>query len=83
MQLPVTLLYDYQSVAEIVEYIDGRITAAPDDGAGELEDGDEPLATDGWSRQHAVLPDAPSNLLKTLRCALRASMPDVRAMAKR
>ena len=67
MQLPVTLLYDYQSVAEIVEYIDGRITAVPIDGAAGSEDGGEPLAMSGRSNQQTVLPDAPSNLLKTLR----------------
>ena len=67
MQLPVTLLYDYQSVAEMVDYIDGRITAVTIDGAAGLEDGEEPRAMSGRGNQHTALPDAPSNLLKTLR----------------
>ena len=71
MQLPVTLLYDYQSVSEIVEYIDSRIMAAPSaDGAGD-GDADEAEADSGRRyMQQAARPEAPSKLLKTLRCAL-------------
>lgn len=91
MQLPVTLLYDYQSVAEIVEYINARITASPTDAACEVEDGDEPLVASSRSHQQNAQPEAPSNLLKVLRCESRryycdlicnAGMPLLSSMVK-
>ena len=74
MQLPVTLLYDYQSVAEIVEYIEGRIMAASDGGDDSVDEGEEGLAAESRPHQRDLPAEAPSNLLKTLRFALSLSV---------
>ena len=68
MQLPVTLLYDYQSVAEIVVYIDSLISTPAAVQSDRLSD-EEEYAEKGTVRRgsQAAATETPSNLLKTLR----------------
>ena len=81
-QLPVTLLYDYQSVSAVVDYINGAITdgalaaaAAPGGGSGDGSGSDAEDAAAVAQRQPrgaaagpgAALDGKPSDLLKMLR----------------
>ena len=81
MQLPVTLLYDHQSVAEIVEYINTRITASEGDTSA---DGDEErglTTASGRRGSQALAAEGPSNLLKVLRCvAMHLYLPNYRVL---
>jgi acyl carrier protein len=71
MTLPVTLLYDQQTVAAIVEYVNARVAASgAGGGAGGAEDGLEASPHhEQWGGHSGGAPDQPSELLKTLRCA--------------
>ena len=88
LDLPVTLLYDYQSILAIVTYINSLVEAqaqaqAQVDGGVEAEanwsDGQEEEGTAGPARRGvAALTEAaaekPSKLLKTLRYVMQCSM---------
>ncbi len=69
LQLPVTLLYDCQSVSEMAEFIDARLTNG--DTAAEAGQG---AAPGNWQQRSSAItvqePDRPSKLLKTLRRAV-------------
>ncbi len=66
LQLPVTLLYDCQSVSEMAEFIDGRLT-----NGDTAADAGQSAAPGEWTQRSIVInvpePDRPSKLLKTLR----------------
>ena len=67
LQLPVTLLYDCQSVTEIAAFINGRLNSR--DAAGAADGGagfGEPYAERDVT-EFVHEPDRPSKLLKTLR----------------
>lgn len=76
--LPVTLLYDYQSISAIVGYVEGLIKAqnvgqGGGDGSGPLDDEQEQGASAVAGRRttgSAVTAAKPSKLLKTLRLVL-------------
>ena len=67
LQLPVTLLYDCQSVSEMAEFIDSGLT-----GGDTAADAGQSAAPEGWTQHGSAInvqePDRPSKLLKTLRC---------------
>ena len=73
LDLPVTLLYDYQSIAAIVGYIEGLVEAQrqggeEDDGCwGEEQEQGASGARDRRAAVSAVTANKPSKLLKTLR----------------
>lgn len=78
LDLPVTLLYDYQSISAIVGYVEGLLEAqnvsqgSDEDGSGRWDDEQEPSAMPDTRRAaiSAVTAAKPSKLLKTLRLVL-------------
>ena len=72
LDLPVTLLYDYQSISAIVGYVEGLVEAQvqghSDSSGSSWDDGHEQGAS-GVPGRRAAMPaaDKPSKLLKTLR----------------
>lgn len=71
LDLPVTLLYDYQSISAVVGYVEGLVEAQVQghgDSSGSRDGGHEQGASEVPGRK-AALPaaDKPSKLLKTLR----------------
>ncbi len=68
LQLPVTLLYDCQSVTEIAAFVGSRLTGRD---ASESAEGCIGSAESDGERTAAAFmqePNRPSKLLKTLRC---------------
>ena len=73
LDLPVTLLYDYQSISAIVGYVEGLVEAqvqghSDSSWANSWDDGHEQSASGVPGRRAAVpAADKPSKLLKILR----------------
>lgn len=62
ISLPVTLLYDYQSISEIVQYINEQVEIA----TGKMRLGDDQDVSE-FMEGSSIRQKKPSNLLKTLR----------------
>ena len=86
LDLPVTLLYDYQSISAIVGYIEGLVQAqgGVSRGAGAYEgdqqEGGSREEFAGRARAPARASDKPSKLLKTLRLVTPSGVTVVHCM---
>lgn len=72
VSLPVTLLYDAQTINQLVEFINDQLTTAPAAAEGDQQSDDEDSADEqaGADRaQQTSVTDKPSELLKLLRGA--------------